>query len=162
MKHTILAVDDEPANLRMLERLFHREYRVLTANSGEEGLDILRREAVSLIISDQRMPGMTGTEMLRESLRTNPDAVKIILTGHTDIEALIEAINCARVYRYVNKPWDPDKLKATVASALRERDTLIEQKRLLDGLVSLVHSHPWAFISSQSAPAEEMVTEEVQ
>ncbi len=110
MKHTILAVDDEPANLRMLERLLHREYRVLTASSGEEGLELLRREVVSLIISDQRMPGMTGTEMLQESLGTNPDAVKIILTGYTDVEALIEAINCARVYRYVNKPWDPERL----------------------------------------------------
>jgi len=160
MKHTILAVDDEPANLRMLERLFHREYRVLTAGSGEEGLDLLKQETVSLIISDQRMPGMTGTEMLRESLRTNPDAVKIILTGYTDVEALIEAINCARVYRYVNKPWDPEKLKATVRSAISERDAMIEQRRLLDGLVALVQSHPWAFISN--APSnEEMVSENV-
>src|SRR5262245_47890354 len=137
MKHTILAVDDEPANLRMLERLFHREYRVLTAGSGEEGLDLLKQETVSLIISDQRMPGMTGTEMLRESLRTNPDAVKIILTGYTDVEALIEAINCARVYRYVNKPWDPEKLKATVRSAITERDAMIEQRRHVDGLVGM-------------------------
>jgi response regulator RpfG family c-di-GMP phosphodiesterase len=157
-KHTILAVDDEPANLRMLERLFHRDYRVLTAASGEEGLELLGREAVSLIISDQRMPGMTGTEMLKESLRTNPDAVKIILTGYTDVEALIEAINCARVYRYVNKPWDPEKLKMTVKAAISERDAMLEQKRLLDGLVSLIQSHPWAFTSS---PSEELVEAEV-
>jgi response regulator RpfG family c-di-GMP phosphodiesterase len=161
MKHTILAVDDEPANLRMLERLFHRDYRVLTATSGEEGLELLRSEAVSLIISDQRMPGMTGTEMLRESLHTNPDAVKIILTGYTDVEALIEAINCARVYRYVNKPWDPEKLKAIVKAAISERDVMIDQKRLLDGLVSLVQSHPWAFIRSSTSSNEEPVTEEV-
>ena len=160
MKHTILAVDDEPANLRMLERLFHREYRVLTAGSGEEGLEVLRREPISLIISDQRMPGMTGTEMLRESIRTNPDAIKIILTGHTDVEALIEAINCARVYRYVNKPWDPERLKETVRSAISEREATIEHKRLIDGLVSLVQSHPWAFISNRAS--EEMVAEQVE
>jgi response regulator RpfG family c-di-GMP phosphodiesterase len=161
MKHTILAVDDEPANLRMLERLFHRDYRVLTAASGEEGLELLAREAVSLIISDQRMPGMTGTEMLKESLRTNPDAVKIILTGYTDVEALIEAINCARVYRYVNKPWDPEKLKTTVKAAISERDAKIEQKQLLDGLVSLVQSHPWAFSSCSPSASEELVEAKV-
>jgi len=162
MKHTILAVDDEPANLRMLERLFHREYRVLTAKSGEEALELLGREEVSLIISDQRMPGMTGTEMLQASIRTNPDAVKIILTGYTDVEALIEAINYARVYRYVNKPWDPEKLKATVSSAIRERETMIEQKRLLDGLVALVQQHQWAFIPNAPSSREEMVGEHVQ
>lgn len=162
MKHTILAVDDEPANLRMLERLFHREYRVLTASSGEEGLEVLRREAVSLIISDQRMPGMTGTEMLRESIRTNPDAVKIILTGYTDVEALIDAINCARVYRYVNKPWDPDRLKETVRAAIGERDAMIEQKRLIEGLALLVQSHPWAFILNTASSNEEMVGEQVE
>ena len=161
MKHTILAVDDEPANLRMLERLFHREYRVLTASSGEEGLALLKGEEVSLIISDQRMPGMTGTEMLKESIRTNPDAVKIILTGYTDVEALIDAINCARVYRYVNKPWDPEKLKETVRAAINEREGLLGQKRLIEGLVSLVQSHPWAFISSESISNEQMVGEEV-
>jgi response regulator RpfG family c-di-GMP phosphodiesterase len=160
MKHTILAVDDEPANLRMLERLFHREYTVLTANSGEEGLELLGQEAVSLIISDQRMPGMTGTEMLKESIRTNPDAVKIILTGYTDVEALIEAINCARVYRYVNKPWDPEKLKETVRAAIDERDASLAQKRLIDGLLALVQSHSMAFISSASSSNEEMVREE--
>ena len=161
MKHTILAVDDEPANLRMLERLFHREYRVITAGSGEEGLELLRGESVSLIISDQRMPGMTGTEMLKQSICTNPDAVKIILTGYTDVEALIEAINCARVYRYVNKPWDPQKLEEIVRAAINEREGIIEQKRLIDGLVSLVQSHPWAFISGESASNEQLVGDEV-
>src|SRR5271168_3067053 len=82
MKHTILAVDDEPANLRMIDRLFHKDYTVITAQSGEEGLETLKREAVDLIISYQRMPGMTGTELLKESIYTNPDAVKIILTGY--------------------------------------------------------------------------------
>jgi len=146
----------------MLERLFHREYRVLTATSGEQGLQMLGQEEVSLIISDQRMPGMTGTEMLKASIRTNPDAVKIILTGYTDVEALIEAINCARVYRYVNKPWDPEKLKAIVSSAIRERETMIEQRRLLDGLVALVQQHPWAFIPNAASSSEEMVDEHVQ
>jgi len=95
-KQTILAVDDEPANLRMLERLFHKEYRVLLADSGEEALKILGQESVALIITDQQMPGMKGTQLLRESLQTQPDATKIILTGYADIEALIEAVNSTR------------------------------------------------------------------
>ncbi|MGH9763015.1 MAG: response regulator [Blastocatellia bacterium] len=160
MKHTILAVDDEPANLRMLERLFHKEFHVLTAASGEEGLEVLRNHSVSLIVTDQRMPGMSGTEMLRESMRTNPDAVKIILTGYTDTDALIDAINSARVYKFVSKPWDPVALKETVRAAINERETRFEQKRLIDGLISLIQSHPGLFIGETANDAE-MVGEEV-
>jgi response regulator RpfG family c-di-GMP phosphodiesterase len=157
MKHTILAVDDEPANLRMIDRLFHKDYRVITAQSGEEGLETLKRESVDLIISDQRMPGMTGTELLKESIYTNPDAVKIILTGYTDTEAVIDAINRARVHKFVSKPWDPIQLKEIVSEALRERDVLLEQKRVIETLVDLVRSHPRIFSSAMSAhlgPAE--------
>jgi response regulator RpfG family c-di-GMP phosphodiesterase len=145
MKHTILAVDDEPANLRMLERLLRREYSILTATSGDEALELLKREPVSLIITDQRMPGMTGTELLSHSIETNPDAIKIILTGYTDVDALIEAINCAKVHRYVRKPWEPIMLQETVRNALADRERSLEQKKLLDGLVDLVRSHPGAF-----------------
>jgi response regulator RpfG family c-di-GMP phosphodiesterase len=141
MNHTILAVDDEPANLRMLERLFHKDYRVLTATSGENALGILQRESVSLIITDQRMPGMSGTELLRESLSSNPDTIKIILTGYTDIDALTDAINTTRVYKFVSKPWDPIALKQTVQNAFREHQTLNRQKQLVDDLVRLAQSY---------------------
>src|SRR6185436_7421650 len=77
MQHTILAVDDEPANLRMVERLLRKDHRVLTAGSGEEALEMLKREHFSLIVTDQRMPGMTGTDLLRESMKTSPDTVRI-------------------------------------------------------------------------------------
>ena len=150
MRHTILAVDDEPANLRMLERLLRKEYSVLTATSGPEALDLLSREPVSLIITDQRMPGMTGTELLSHSIRTNPDAVKIILTGYTDVDALIEAINCARVYKYVSKPWDPITLQETIRQALTDQERSLEQKKLLDGLVRLVQSHLGTFLAEDS------------
>lgn len=144
-KETILAVDDEPANLRMLERLFHRDYRVLTANSGGEALDILTREQVALIITDQRMPGMTGTELLRESLHAQPDAAKIIVTGYSDIESLIEAINTTRIYQYVSKPWDPTDLRLVVQEALREYRKRAEQRRLLDSVIGLVRGCPDLF-----------------
>lgn len=145
MTYTILAVDDEPANLRMLERLFRKNYRVLTAASGEEALSVLNREDVSLIITDQRMPGMTGTELLRESLRTNPDTMKIILTGYTDLDTLVDAINTTRVYKFVNKPWDPFALRQTVEDALREYELSILQKQLVDSLVDLIRSYPFIF-----------------
>src|SRR5436853_7670296 len=99
MKHTILAVDDEPANVRMLERLFHKDFRVLTAASGEEALEILNRETVTLIITDQRMSGMSGTELLRESLWWRPETRTIIITGYTDREAMSERINVTRVQK---------------------------------------------------------------
>jgi response regulator RpfG family c-di-GMP phosphodiesterase len=145
MNYTILAVDDEPANLRMLERLFRKDYRVLTATTGEEALAVLKQEEVSLIVTDQRMPGMSGTQLLRESLGTNPDAIKIILTGYSDIDALVEAINTARVYRFVSKPWDPTALKQVVQEAFREHEKFIQQKQLLQALTTLVRSCPAIF-----------------
>src|ERR1044072_8105538 len=145
MSYTILAVDDEPANLRMLERLFRREHRVLIANSGEEALAILQKEQVSLIITDQRMPGMSGTEMLRESMHSSPDSIKIILTGYTDAEALTEAINTSRVYKFVSKPWDPIALKQTVQDAFCQHGMLVRHKQLVDDITRLVHSYPDIF-----------------
>jgi response regulator RpfG family c-di-GMP phosphodiesterase len=145
MNYTILAVDDEPANLRMLERLFRREYRVLTANSGEEALALLQKEHVSLIITDQRMPGMSGTEMLRESMHSSPDSIKIILTGYTDLEALTEAINTTRVYKFVSKPWDPITLKQTVQNAFGELGMLVRHKQMVDDIARLVRSYPDIF-----------------
>jgi response regulator RpfG family c-di-GMP phosphodiesterase len=145
MNCTILAVDDEPANLRMLERLFRKDYRILTATNGEEALEVLKQEDVTLIITDQRMPGMNGTQLLRESLGTNPDAIKIILTGYSDIDALVEAINTARVYRFVSKPWDPTALKQVVQDAFNEHEKFLQQKQLLETLTTLVRSCPALF-----------------
>ncbi|HEU4389032.1 MAG TPA: response regulator [Blastocatellia bacterium] len=165
MDCTILAVDDEPANLRMLERLLRREYRVLTATSGEEALEVLKREDVSLIITDQRMPGLTGIELLRESLRTNPNAMRMILTGYTDPDALIEAINTTRVYKFVSKPWDPVHLKQTIADAVHQHRVAMEQKQLLEGLVSLVKNSPAIFsvgsMDTGASAADEVTVETV-
>jgi response regulator RpfG family c-di-GMP phosphodiesterase len=142
MTYTLLAVDDEPANLRMLERLFRREYRVLTANNGEEALELLGREDVALIITDQRMPGMSGTELLRKTLQTRPETVRIILTGYTDVDSLTDAINTTRVYKFVSKPWDPTMLEEIVRDAIREHEECIQQKQLVDSLVQLLRTYP--------------------
>lgn len=145
--HTILAVDDEPANLRMIERLFRKDYNVLTAACGEDALKILKLEQISLIITDQRMPGISGTDLLRESLQTSPDSVRIIMTGYTDIEALIDAINTSQVYRFVSKPWDPVQLKQTVSDALRDHEKQLANKRLINDLVAFVQTHPSLFVT---------------
>jgi DNA-binding NtrC family response regulator len=118
MPYKILIVDDEPANLRTLARLFRDDYEVLTAASGDEALALLGQHDVALLITDQRMPGMTGIELLKKTVPLRPRMVRIILTGYTDVDALVEAINCGQVYRYVAKPWDNEDLRLTVRRGL--------------------------------------------
>lgn len=123
MSYKIMIVDDEPANLRLLERLFRRDYEVITASSGSEALQLLNRHDVALIVTDQRMPGMTGIELLKRTVSFRPHMVRIILTGYTDTSALVEAINCGHVYKYVTKPWSNDELRLTVGRALEHYET---------------------------------------
>lgn len=119
-RQTILCVDDEIDNVEALERLFRGRYKVLKATSGPDALQTLDQhpEPIALIITDQRMPQMTGVEFLEQSLRTHPESVRILLTGYTDLESVIAAINSGQVYRYINKPWDPVDLNSTVDRAV--------------------------------------------
>jgi DNA-binding NtrC family response regulator len=114
----ILIVDDETANLRALERLFRKNHDVLTAQSGDEAIALLEQHDVALLITDQRMPVMTGIELLRRTVPLRPHMMRILLTGYTDVSTLIEAINCGHVYKYVAKPWNNDDLCVTVSRAL--------------------------------------------
>src|SRR5436305_1180504 len=123
MTYKIMVVDDEPANLRLLERLFRRDYQVLAAASGQEALQLLEQHDVALLITDQRMPCMTGIELLKRTAEFRPHMVRIILTGYTDIGALVEAINCGQVYKYFTKPWNNDQLRLTVERALEHYET---------------------------------------
>ena len=118
MTYKILIVDDEPVNLRTLSRLLRANYDVVTAESGDEALKLLQQHNVALLISDQRMPGMTGIELMKSTVALRPQMVKILLTGYTDVDALIESINCGLVYRYLTKPWNNDDLKLTIVRAL--------------------------------------------
>ncbi|MGH9763014.1 MAG: response regulator [Blastocatellia bacterium] len=133
-KHTILAVDDEPANLRMLERLLRTEFRVLKAESAEEAMKLLQHEKVSLLITDQRMPGMSGTDLLKKSRAIDPDMVRMVITGNTDSETFIEAIKNSGAIRVINKPWDPDKVLASIKTALEKYEVLIANKQAIDQL----------------------------
>ena len=130
MRHSILCVDDEIDNIEALERLFRKKYNVLTALSGEEALGIIKkeREKISLIISDQRMPHMVGTEFLKKSIEYIPGAIRILLTGFTDISSVISAINSGEVFRYVTKPWDPVDLTNTVDKAIERFELASELK----------------------------------
>jgi DNA-binding NtrC family response regulator len=130
MPYKILIVDDEPANLRTLARLFREDYEVLTAASGDEALALLGKHDVALLITDQRMPGMTGIELLKKTVPLRPRMVRIILTGYTDVDALVEAINCGQVYRYVAKPWNNDELRLTVKRGLEHFETLKQRQEL--------------------------------
>lgn len=130
-KHTILCVDDEIDNVDALERLFRKQFTVLKATSGKEALDILAQNPgpVSLIITDQRMPEMTGVEFLEKTLLSHPDTVRILLTGYTDLESVIMAVNKGQIFRYLTKPWDPVDLGNTVERAVEHYNLGQELKK---------------------------------
>jgi CheY-like chemotaxis protein len=124
-KAKMLVVDDEPDNLDLLYRTFRRDFQVLKAESGIRALEVLAQEGeVAVIISDQRMPEMKGTEFLSRTVPDFPDTVRIILTGFTDVEDLVDAINSGQVYKYITKPWDPEELKAVVHRAAETYELL--------------------------------------
>ena len=130
----ILIVDDEDAILESLELTLGLEYRVFTATSAEEGLRILDREDIALIISDQVMPGMNGVEFLEQAIERNPRAVRMMLTGYADMPALIAAINEGRIWRYIPKPWEPDDLRIAVKRGLEVFELSNENAQLADAL----------------------------
>lgn len=129
MKYKILLVDDEAANLRVLERLFAREFDVLTASSGAEALNLLTIYDFALIITDQRMPEMSGIEFLKRAAEMRAQTVRIILSGYTDAVDLVESINSGVVYQYITKPWSNDDLLQTVRLAMEYYETLRTQLR---------------------------------
>ncbi|NES99336.1 MAG: response regulator [Sphaerospermopsis sp. SIO1G1] len=150
-KPKILVVDDEPDNLDLLYRSFYREYQVLRANSGPAALELLAQEGdIAVIISDQRMPMMSGTEFLSLTATQYPDIIRIILTGYTDVEDLVEAINSGKVFKYVTKPWEAEELKAVVRQALDTHNVLkartkeltrtLRRKSLLNTVTNTIRS----------------------
>jgi response regulator RpfG family c-di-GMP phosphodiesterase len=117
-KYNILYVDDEESNLRIFKMTFKREYEVFTAISGLEAIEILKQHPIQLIVTDQKMPEMTGTEFLEKTLPDHPDVIRIILTGFSDIEAIVRAVNKANIYKYVTKPWNREDFKIIIDEAL--------------------------------------------
>jgi serine phosphatase RsbU (regulator of sigma subunit)/CheY-like chemotaxis protein len=117
-KLKLMVVDDEPDNLELLYRTFRRDFQVFKASNAISAIDILDKEGeMAVIISDQRMPEMNGTEFLSLTVERFPDTIRILLTGFTDVEDLVDAINSGQVFKYITKPWKPDRLKAVVEQA---------------------------------------------
>ena len=130
----LLIVDDEKEILKALRRLFRKEYKVFIANSGQEALEILREHRIPVIISDQGMPGLTGAELLSRVESEFPDATRLLVTGYADINAVIQAINEGRIFRYIAKPWDPEELLGIVSQAFERYRLILKNRKLLDDL----------------------------
>lgn len=128
----LMVVDDEPDNLDLLYRTFRKEFNVFKASNGLDALDLLAREGeMAVIISDQRMPRMNGTEFLSRTVEDYPDTIRIVLTGYTDVEDLVEAINSGKVFKYITKPWNPDHLRAVVMQAAEIHQRVKDRTRAL-------------------------------
>jgi len=137
MERVLLLVDDEDNIVRALVRLLRREgYKILTANSGAEGLEILKENEVGVILSDQRMPEMNGTEFLSRVKVLYPDTVRIVLSGYTDLNSVTDAINHGAIYKFLTKPWDDELLKENIQQAFIHLELLKDNRRLADELKS--------------------------
>src|SRR5450755_1901054 len=137
-KYPVLVVDDESDNLDAFRFNFGRTFQLLLAGSGEEALALARQHDVAAIVTDQRMPKMTGLDLLKAAREIRPDAVGIIVTAFTDVDVLIEAINLGRIYRYVTKPWDSKELRGILTHAIERYALLRENRRLQEQLSQYV------------------------
>ncbi len=132
---TLLVVDDEPEVLQSVHDFFRLDYRVVTCNRGDEAVVFLQSDnEIHVVMSDQRMPGMSGVEVLRHARRLRPEATRLLFTAYSDLKAVVDAINQGSVFRYIMKPWDPDELKTIVRQAVEQRDLIVERARLITEL----------------------------
>jgi len=133
-RRALLIVDDEVDVLESLRHQFHRTYRVLTASSGQAAIDLMRENEVHLILSDQRMPGMSGDVFLSQARRMQPDAVRMLFTGYADIQAVINAVNEGHIFRYILKPWDTVELEGVIRQAAERYNLMAERNALIGEL----------------------------
>jgi response regulator RpfG family c-di-GMP phosphodiesterase len=128
-KITVLYVDDEENNLVSFKATFRFKYKVLTAISGAVAIEIVKKNPVDIIVTDQRMPEMTGVQFLEEMIKIDPNPMRILLTGYTDMAAVIDAVNKGKIFHYLNKPWSEEELSETINRAY---DIYSERKNLLE------------------------------
>ncbi len=133
-RYGVLVVDDEKEILRSLTLTFAEDYQVFTASSGAEALEILKQRKIALVIADQRMPEMTGAQLLEKVFQIDPNIIRMILTGYTDIASLIQAINEGHIYQYITKPWERRELRIIVKRALESYELTLENQRLCQEL----------------------------
>jgi FixJ family two-component response regulator len=131
MERTLLLVDDEENIISSLVRLLRRDgYRILRANSGQAGLELLEHNEVGVIVSDQRMPEMSGVEFLSRVKELYPDTVRIVLSGYTELDSVTDAINRGAIYKFLTKPWDDDLLRANIDEAFKRFEMVHENEQL--------------------------------
>lgn len=140
-KHTILAIDDEQNNLSLLQRTLRTNYNILLASSGEEALGVVEEygDEISLIVSDQKMPVMEGTEFFKKISNKHPNIVKILLTGHSNIDILIEAINECHLFQYILKPFEPEQLSMIVETGIQKYELSASKTQILQDLSELFY-----------------------
>ena len=126
VKHCVLVVDDEPDVGDSVHDLLRREFRVLKATSAQEGFRLMQEEEVHIIMTDQRMPRITGVELLEKVKAKSPNAIRMLYTGFADLESILAAINQGHVYQFLKKPWQPEELLMAVREAAIEYDRLLE------------------------------------
>ena len=140
-RHCVLIVDDEPDVCDSVQDLLRREFRVLKAHSGEEGCRLMQEEEVHIVMSDQRMPQITGIELLTKLKARHPHAVRMLFTGYADLDSVIAAINQGHVFQFLKKPWEPEDLLGAVRQAALEYDRLetlaMEREQLLEEVSEL-------------------------
>lgn len=138
-KHTVLIVDDEVNNLQLLKRTLRRKFNILTAIDGKEALEIIEKEGhnISLIISDQRMPKMTGTEFLEKVSEKYPYIIKMLLTGYSDVEAMIDGVNKCQLFQYITKPYEPDEIEVIIDHGIEAYELTLSKNTLLQDLKEL-------------------------
>jgi two-component system response regulator HupR/HoxA len=129
--YKVLAVDDEQASLNAINRTLRKEFEVILSLNAQSALEALKKEKIAVLLADQRMPGMTGVELFQKALQIQPNAVRILITGYTDIEATIQSINDGQIYYYINKPWEPEDLRLIVRRAAEYHQLLEDNKKLM-------------------------------
>jgi response regulator RpfG family c-di-GMP phosphodiesterase len=140
-RHCLLIIDDEPDVCDSVHDLLRREFRVLKANSAEEGYRLMQEEEVHIVMSDQRMPQITGIELLTKLKARHPQAIRMLFTGFADLESIITAINQGHIFQFLKKPWPPEELLAAVRQAALEYDRLetlaMERDHLIEEVTEL-------------------------
>jgi signal transduction histidine kinase len=130
-RHTLLVVDDEPDVVKSVQDLLRLDYRVLGSTSATKALELMHSEEIHVVMTDQRMPEMTGVEFLSRVRGEYPETIRLLFTGYADIRAVIDAINQGNVYRYITKPWDPEELQSLIREAVERYELLVERKNLV-------------------------------
>ncbi len=161
-KYSILYIDDEIGNLNVFNATFRRDYNILIAGSAAEGVAILQSKPIDLIITDQRMPKTTGVDFLKWCKTAYPDVIRIILTGFSDTEAIITAINECDIYRYLSKPWSVDEMKLTLGKALESHQLRQDNQRLIADLKEAKESLEQKVIERTSEVTQQKEELEVQ